>query len=386
MLFTLEALNAREGDCLLLMYGTAKRPRVVLIDGGPRVTYAESLLPRLTALREQLGYGDDPLPIELMVVTHVDSDHIGGALALTSALRAAKGVEGPMVTIKELWHNSFDDALGRAAVADAVAFVDALPESDRKGITASVGEGRSLREDADALGISVNAEFAGLVARGDTGGAEIPCGDGLTLTVLGPARAQLEALQREWEAARSRAKKGDGRTAGLALDSSEYNLGSITMLAECGERTMLLAGDARGDHVVAGLEAAGKLPAGGTMFVDVFKLPHHASCRNVTPELLRRVIADTYVISANGKHGNPDFETLERIEAARAGAAYTVVCTFPERAYAKVEGDSREAEERREALKKFDAWARRQPDDVKFVYREADALGVTLDLGDESLA
>lgn len=386
MLFSLEALNAREGDCLLLLYGTARRPRVVVIDGGPRVTCAESLTPRLLELRERLGYGHDPLPVELLVVTHVDSDHIGGALALTASLRAARSEGRPSVVIKELWHNSFDDVLGRSEVEDAVAFVDALPPAERKGMVASVGEGRTLRGDAEALGVAINAEFAGLVARGDTGGAEVPCGDGLTLTIVGPARAQLEAFQREWDAARKAARRGEGRTAGLALDSSEFNLASITMLAECGERSMLLAGDARGDHVIAGLEVAGKLPAGGTMFVDVMKLPHHGSCRNVTPELLRRVIADTYVISADGKHGNPDLETLERLSAARVGAAYTVVCTFPERAHAAIRGDSAEAEERRAALRAFDAWARRQPDDVKFVHRDPGALGVTLDLGDESLA
>ena len=47
MLLTLEALNAEEGDCLLLSCGTAAEPQHILVDGGPRATYANSLRPRL---------------------------------------------------------------------------------------------------------------------------------------------------------------------------------------------------------------------------------------------------------------------------------------------------------------------------------------------------
>lgn len=376
MIFTLEALNAGEGDCLLLIYGEPGSPRLIVIDGGPQQTCAEALMPRLLELREV--FGARTLPVELLVVTHVDSDHIAGVLALTRALREVSPGAAPPAAIKELWHNSFDDVVRTDEVDQALAFVDALPFA---GGVASVGEGRTLRADAARLGIAVNAEFDPLVVRPDDAGVVIPCGDGLTLTVLGPARAQLAAFQKEWDAALAAAKQRRGGVAGASLDTSKPNLASITLLAECEGRTMLLAGDARGDHLVAGLEAAKLLPEGGTMHVDVFKLPHHGSCRNVTLELLRRVTADTYVISANGKHGNPDRETLERLEEARAGARYRVVCTFPEAAYRSVRADEAGADERREALQAFHTWAKRQPDTVEFVHREASALGVKVELG-----
>ena len=34
--FTLEALEAKHGDSLLLHYGTLDAPRLIVIDGGPR--------------------------------------------------------------------------------------------------------------------------------------------------------------------------------------------------------------------------------------------------------------------------------------------------------------------------------------------------------------
>jgi hypothetical protein len=46
MLLTLEALDASEGDCLLLLYGTATRPTRIMIDGGPSGDLqARTLLP-----------------------------------------------------------------------------------------------------------------------------------------------------------------------------------------------------------------------------------------------------------------------------------------------------------------------------------------------------
>jgi hypothetical protein len=50
-MFTLEALEARHGDCLLLHWGEAAAPRLALIDGGPSGVFRASLRPRLEALR-----------------------------------------------------------------------------------------------------------------------------------------------------------------------------------------------------------------------------------------------------------------------------------------------------------------------------------------------
>jgi len=47
-MFTIEMLPAEYGDCLIITYGTARKPRRILVDGGTPKT-----LPRLVArLRE----------------------------------------------------------------------------------------------------------------------------------------------------------------------------------------------------------------------------------------------------------------------------------------------------------------------------------------------
>jgi beta-lactamase superfamily II metal-dependent hydrolase len=66
----------------------------------------------------------------------------------------------------------------------------------------------------------------------------------------------------------------------------------------------------------------------GTTHVDILKLPHHGSIRNVGPSFFERIIADHYVISANGRFGNPESETLELIVAARKDDDFTIHLTY----------------------------------------------------------
>jgi beta-lactamase superfamily II metal-dependent hydrolase len=91
----------------------------------------------------------------------------------------------------------------------------------------------------------------------------------------------------------------------------------------------LLTGDGRGDHLLQGLERAGLLSPEGTLHVDLLKVPHHGSDRNVTKEFFETVTADIYVVSANGKHDNPDLITLKwMVEAAKEqGRAIEIFAT-----------------------------------------------------------
>ena len=93
MIFSLDVRRARKGDCLLLHYGTESAPALVLIDGGPSNVYKPHLKPRLEKIQAGSGLGaGDPLPIDLMMVSHVDDDHIHGMLDFTRELRQAAGV------------------------------------------------------------------------------------------------------------------------------------------------------------------------------------------------------------------------------------------------------------------------------------------------------
>jgi hypothetical protein len=82
-------------------------------------------------------------------------------------------------------------------------------------------------------------------------------------------------------------------------------------------------GDARGDHILRALRDAGVL-AGPTAHFDELKVPHHGSDRIVSVDFFRQLPAHHHVVSGNGKHGNPETETLNMLAEARGAAPYTV--------------------------------------------------------------
>lgn len=350
-MFTLEALDAKQGDCLLLRWGSARFPRLVVIDGGPSGVFRASLAPRLEELRALRG-GEGPLAIDLLMVSHIDDDHIHGVLDLTRSLLDLKKERRPQPwKVRTLWHNSFDDLVGDAAPLEA-ALNPALQSAATGGllpgvlplgrpgalVLASVGQGRDLRNDARGLGLDVNRPWRTLVWAPEAGERKHKLAGGLELTVVGPREAEVRALQQEWNRKlEEMRRKGGAQAQAIAaefVDRSVYNLSSLVVLASRRGRRMLLTGDARGDFVLQGLEGAGLLH-GGAIHVDLLKVPHHGSSRNVTTEFFRRVTADHYVISADGRHGNPDPEMLAMLTEARGEAQYAIHLTNRE---ARTEG------------------------------------------------
>jgi beta-lactamase superfamily II metal-dependent hydrolase len=125
------------------------------------------------------------------------------------------------------------------------------------------------------------------------------------------------------------------------------------MLAESGDKRMLLTGDARGDKILAGLEMVGLLKAKGKMHVDVLKVPHHGSDNNMETVFFQRVTADHYVMSGDGEHGNPERATLEMLLAARGNAKYTIHLTYPTDEIDRGRKEDWEKEQAKEKKKKL---------------------------------
>ena len=346
MLFTLEALQAKHGDSLLLHYGNPNSPSLIVIDGGPDRVYLPTLRPRLEAIREALPPGSD-LPIRMLMVSHIDDDHINGILDLTKELVEAHEDHEPLpYRIQTLWHNAFDDVIGvnsaallssgqsevgAASLEEVTASVGQL-SAEAAAVVASVRQGRRLRDDAVILGLGVNQPGGGLItAKGDPSDF-VDLDDGLEFRILGPRQDQVDALQTKWDRELDRLDlavvEAGGAGAAEMLDTSAYNLASLVVLASAGDKTMLLTGDARGDHILAAVRDAGLL-IDDKLHVNLLKLPHHGSDRNVDTDFFRTITADHYVISGDGKHGNPEVATFEMIFTARGNDPFTLHLTYP---------------------------------------------------------
>lgn len=384
MIFTLEALQAKHGDSLLLHYGKANAPKLIVIDGGPAGVYKAGLRPRLDALKEARS-PDAALTVRMVMVSHLDDDHINGVLAFFEDLvENQENHEELPFNVLTLWHNSFDDIIGNESEELAKA-LKASVKSEETGVVSasvpisgpgaaiavSIPQGRDLRNAANALALSINDPFGTLVAVPGKGKKTVTIGDGLKLTVLGPVEDRIEKLQEEWNTfIRKKGLATDEKGKALAaafVDESVFNLSSIVVLAEAGKKRMLLTGDSRGDDVLKALKSSGLLK-GGKIHVDLLKLPHHGSDRNVATDFFRQITADHYVVSADGRFGNPEISTLQMISDARGKDKFTMHLT-----------------NREKRLDKFFAAEKKKGKKYDVVFRDPKELSLWVDLGEDPL-
>ena len=99
-------VQAEYGDCLILESSDGNNSNFILVDGGPSQTYKRHLN---TALKMIVTNKN----LDLVILSHIDNDHVLGLLELFEAiLKDKEGNGGESIKIEGLWHNSFSDMLG----------------------------------------------------------------------------------------------------------------------------------------------------------------------------------------------------------------------------------------------------------------------------------
>jgi glyoxylase-like metal-dependent hydrolase (beta-lactamase superfamily II) len=311
----LRFLPASEGDAIWIRWGDALDHQL-LIDMG-KGTDGKAIRKRIEALEEAKRKFD------LLVITHIDGDHIGGVL---TGVAEAPALEG--LSFADIWFNGWTHLRGGT-----------VPKPGQ-GRLEPLGAAQGERLTSWLTGPWNEAFGRGPVRRADPL-QTIPVADGLTLTVLGPTAERLQQLKATWDieveiAIRRGTLAGPvGRLERLGrqrparptlatladlealanryspLDSSPSNGTSITLLLEWGGRRVLLTGDAFAPDVVEGV---GLLDGPAPAAIDVFKLPHHGSEKNVTDALVRAVACPAWVFSTNGNtHYHPDAAAVARV-------------------------------------------------------------------------
>jgi Metallo-beta-lactamase superfamily len=319
-MFAVTMLPAAQGDCLWVEYGPADRPRHILIDGGTSPTYRKHLQRRLSAL------GANPY-IDLLIVTHIDVDHVGGVLKMLNA--PPKDLQ-----FGQVWFNAW-----RHIAHDSLDIMGPI-------------DGEILSCQLDAAGWKWNTSFRSKdrSARLPPAGTKLPTHQfpgGMKLTVVSPGVEQLRVLRDEWTtvveegglapgvpskrlADKARRKGvqldllGADPVRDLAdnraddLDTTVANGSSIAVLAEYNDegiaKRCLLAGDAHGPVLAKGIRRLAGQFGEDRLRLEAFKLPHHGSLRNVTSELIQSVICHCYLFSTNGvRHQHPHKEAVARV-------------------------------------------------------------------------
>jgi beta-lactamase superfamily II metal-dependent hydrolase len=384
----LRVFHSDDGDCLLLSSSDGHH---ALIDGGRSGSF------QAETWRTLQGLARAKEPLDLVVVSHVDADHISGILWLANVV-AEWAVHDYQVTdgnnpghpeprttrppaIAELWHNAWRDQLEDVAEeieAVAVRVSEALrnapvessaedrPATDLlealDGLAESIPEGAELRRVVDDdTPIPRNTAFGDLVLLRSPPHVERL--GAAQLTVIGPAKKHLERLRKDWkawlesiqadgpiESVASESTSGAGVHAGVDLSTAleaqraddqrlvtslaaratiiaktdpgnvtPPNRASIMLLATEGTGSCLLTGDAAEEEILEGLEAAGRIQ-NGVFPCTVLKVQHHGSEHNLSRDFAKTVIAEHYVLCADGAHHNPDPSVVKTIVETRRAA------------------------------------------------------------------
>lgn len=366
-----EIFPSGSGDCVLVTSSDGKR---LLADAGLPEAYDRFIAAPLSKLRAAQQ------KIDLVYVSHIDRDHIGGVLRMFDhevqwrahehsranggRLREPKVPRPPEVLA--LWHNAFLEDVQRTEAIDLGTALGssatmlsglgaALPEdhaaaavaAEARMLALSVGDAIELnwRAGPDQLGIPLNEpEKGGLLTAAST----VPSLGTIGLRVLGPTNKQLAELREEWVAwlrknekqlerlrkrhqadADALASNADPRALAelsreLALavekDVTPPNLASLVLLlTEADGTRALLTGDAGDESLLDYLEAAKLLDEHGGIFVELLKVPHHGAHNSFSKDFVRRVRARHLVFCGDGEHHNPEPEVVQGyIDAVKA--------------------------------------------------------------------
>ena len=355
-MFRIEMLPAAHGDSLWIEYGSGHEVHRILIDGGPAHAYP--------ALRQRILH----LPaaerrFDLLVITHIDADHIEGIIRL---LLDAEALD---CHFDRIWFNGRDQ-------------INAVPDPAGEPLGGVQGEllGMLIADYEQRTGTKVwNQGFAGSLAAIDRKNSALPVVDlpgDCRLTLLSPDFDRLLDLKDNWAKELKAARIGSGNIAQLRErlaksrslrplgdvlgaeddfdfeqpandeadielddtlgrgtgepgadapfggDTSRANGSSIALLLEYPaskpEVRFLLAGDAWASVLATSLDLL--LPKDSRLALDGFKLAHHGSVANISESLLGRLKCSNYLISTNGAiFGHPHARCVELLLKAHPG-------------------------------------------------------------------
>ncbi len=317
IVINLHVLQAEYGDCLILESKSGNESANILIDGGAYQTFEKHLKPTLKKV---------PLngKLDLVVLSHIDNDHVIGLLDLLAEIKNQReNGKKELAEIEKIWHNSFNELLElheepKKLLRDVFSVTNMVKGSNTKESLVMKGfqQGTDLTKLAKILRIPINPGFDNLIVVDDK--IRSVRLNNINIQLLGPTKKNVGKLRKEWKKWLEK-KKTEKTVFGLLelVDKSVPNLASITFLASIKNRKILFTGDGLGDDILDMLSKNCMLDRNGKFYVDILKVPHHGSDRNVSLEFFKGVIANYYIISANGRDDNPSLCTLKWILESR---------------------------------------------------------------------
>lgn len=284
----IEFLKAGTGDSIWISHNKKN----VVIDGGKSAAAIKTRF-------EQMPKDEN---VDLLVVTHVDSDHIAGVVALVDKMQKQEELN----RLKQVWFN--------------------FPKTEDTE-EYSVAEGNSLSTHLCKMGgLNWCNNTSDLI------GHDVVIGD-IQLHVLAPDHDvayeykpripdELGVENADWDV---ELKTLVDHVDDDDLDNGGPNSQSIVIVMECEGKRVLLPGDCTPNELLVALKAYNSVN-GAPLKLDLMKLPHHGSARNITKDIMSEVACSNFVISTNvnKKYLFPNKESIAKLISYRNCAEETI--------------------------------------------------------------
>lgn len=323
-------LNCRShGDCAVITFEDSNKPACIVIDGGEDNKSAKALLDYLNDQKVKV--------IDLMVGTHIDSDHINGLKYFVQDQLANKKKNKPFIAIKTFWGpkpsegysptvrptSSPENRKLGASISWQQFILQSVDQNDDlcsalKELGAAIVH-PALDNKPKSLFKSINLELLGP----DT---QIPA-DHIKTKALGLGTEQvsegpittLEDLERTVNSNYESMAIEANRNANN--QSIVFRLTSSVGNKDAKDWSFLFTGDAEEE---AWEEMCGSSAVATKLNAKVLKIPHHGSSLNGITDAGAAKVKPEYSINSVGqKHGLPDEETLVRLNKLKS----KILCT-----------------------------------------------------------
>ena len=186
-------LPARAGDCILIEF--LQEDYRILIDGGYADTYDNYLRDKLLRLNKE------GKRIQLLIITHIDADHIGG---IQTFLKENGSAAKPnIIKVDEVWYNSFFHIYGEpectGSLPDYVRLMlqgkalQGMRDCKNGSKDISVTQGNTVAKLLSVNGYRWNSSFEGKAVCVENK-ESILLHDRIACRLLGPGEEELPAL------------------------------------------------------------------------------------------------------------------------------------------------------------------------------------------------
>lgn len=305
----IQFLEARYGDAILISFSDSKDiTRNILIDGGLKKSYRNSIFPHLKEIQS------NKQRIDLLIVTHHDQDHISGILKLVKDIEIGYFQDD---FIGDFWFNGLYNTSQYLNLPFGKDVYVKTFEVLNKQISAK--QGLELEKYFIKEGKLSDKPFFS--------GNEPKQFCGTQIRILTPKASDLTKLAKhknvytEKKNIHLASKKNDYDLSIEELakmthlrDKSFSNISSLGILIEYGDYIILLPGDAPTFAFMDSLEKIIIEKKVKRLKVDLFKLPHHGSIRSFNAKILDLIECNHFVISTDGsRYNHPTKETLAKI-------------------------------------------------------------------------